>query len=225
MPGIDEFGEKTMRANSTPCLDIYQHISQCLEDMGYCIIKSALSDKITQELYQRVIRLPKKEFSRAGIGRRGDLHINSNYRTDEIHWLETTVPAEAAFLAWMEQLRLEMNHQLFMGLWDYEAHFAHYAPGTFYSRHLDAFKGTSNRVVTTVFYLNPEWVKNDGGDIFLYEDETSQTPFKIISPDMGTLVLFLSDQFPHEVVCAQRDRYSIAGWFRIKSLPTKLLFG
>ncbi len=39
-----------MRAYSTPCLDIYQHISQCLEDMGYCIIKSALSDKITQEL-------------------------------------------------------------------------------------------------------------------------------------------------------------------------------
>jgi len=199
-------------------MDIFQHISQHLADVGYCVLESALPDKITQGLYQRVTTLPKDEFSHAGIGRRGDFHLDNGFRTDKIYWLEATDSAETAFLEWMEQLRLGINRQLFMGLFDYEAHFAHYAPGTFYKRHLDAFKGSSNRVLTTVFYLNHQWVENDGGEILLYENETSQAPFKTILPHMGALVLFLSDQFPHEVVSAQRDRYSIAGWFRIKPM-------
>jgi SM-20-related protein len=34
---------------------------------------------------------------------------------------------------------------------------------------------------------------------------------------MGTLVVFLSDRFPHEVRQASRLRYSIAGWFRVNA--------
>jgi len=199
-------------------IDIFQHIPQQLAEAGYCILGSALPDDITQTLYQRVKALPEDTFSQAGIGRRKGLHIDNNYRTDKIHWLETTNTAEKAFLGWMEQLRLTINRELFMGLFDFEAHFAHYAPGAFYKRHLDAFKGSSNRVVTVVFYLNPEWCVADGGEILLYKDEASPVSFESIAPHMGTLLLFLSDRFPHEVICAQRDRYSIAGWFRIKSL-------
>jgi SM-20-related protein len=36
-------------------------------------------------------------------------------------------------------------------------------------------------------------------------------------PTYGTLVVFLSDEFPHEVLKAHRDRYSIAGWFRVNT--------
>lgn len=32
---------------------------------------------------------------------------------------------------------------------------------------------------------------------------------------LGTLVVFLSEEFEHEVLPAKRDRYSIAGWFRV----------
>ncbi|HEY8085443.1 MAG TPA: 2OG-Fe(II) oxygenase [Methylophilaceae bacterium] len=35
-----------------------------------------------------------------------------------------------------------------------------------------------------------------------------------ISPQGGTLVVFFSDQFWHEVLPAKRDRFSIAGWFK-----------
>jgi len=38
-----------------------------------------------------------------------------------------------------------------------------------------------------------------------------------VLPQLGTLVVFLSEEFPHEVLAAQRDRYSIAGWFRVNS--------
>ncbi|GAA75971.1 SM-20-related protein [Pseudoalteromonas sp. BSi20480] len=35
-----------------------------------------------------------------------------------------------------------------------------------------------------------------------------------ISPEAGTLVLFESERFVHEVLPAVDNRYSIAGWFR-----------
>jgi SM-20-related protein len=38
-----------------------------------------------------------------------------------------------------------------------------------------------------------------------------------VPPKNGTLVLFLSEEFPHEVLVAKKTRYSIAGWFRINN--------
>ena len=38
-----------------------------------------------------------------------------------------------------------------------------------------------------------------------------------ITPSFGTIVVFLSEEFPHEVLPAMRDRYAIAGWFRLNS--------
>ena len=39
----------------------------------------------------------------------------------------------------------------------------------------------------------------------------------MVTPSFGTIVVFLSEEFPHEVLPAKRDRYSIAGWFRLNS--------
>ncbi|MEJ2425981.1 MAG: 2OG-Fe(II) oxygenase, partial [Candidatus Thiodiazotropha sp.] len=33
----------------------------------------------------------------------------------------------------------------------------------------------------------------------------------------GQTVIFLSERFPHEVIPAQRDRYTIAGWYRVNN--------
>jgi SM-20-related protein len=41
-----------------------------------------------------------------------------------------------------------------------------------------------------------------------------------IAPLGGRLVLFLAADFEHEVLVADRDRYSIAGWFRRRELTT-----
>ena len=115
----------------------------------------------------------------------------------------------------MEQLRVEFNRSLFMGLFDYECHLAHYPNGAFYKKHLDAFKGRSNRVLTTVFYLNPEWREEDGGQLVIYgaQGEVLET----VLPQQGRLVVFLSDRFVHEVLPSKRDRFSVTGWFRINA--------
>ncbi|MCP4060155.1 MAG: 2OG-Fe(II) oxygenase, partial [Pseudoalteromonas sp.] len=100
--------------------------------------------------------------------------------------------------------------QFFMGLFDYECHYAKYTQGDFYKKHFDAFKGRSNRVFTTILYLNtPE----KGGELVIYKPKSKQIEI-IIKPTAGTLVMFESERFAHEVLPAINERYSIAGWFR-----------
>ena len=94
----------------------------------------------------------------------------------------------------MEHLRLNINRALFMGLFDFECHYSHYAPGDFYKRHVDAFKGESNRVLSTVLYLNPDWQSEDAGELVMYAPNSSNT-ISTVSPVF--------------------NRYSIADWFRI----------
>ena len=50
----------------------------------------------------------------------------------------------------------------------------------------------------------------------LYEPEGGRV-LERVCPAAGTMVIFLSEEFPHEVLPATQDRYSIAGWFRINS--------
>ena len=81
-------------------------------------------------------------------------------RNDRILWLSAEQAIENTYLKLMDELRTELNRQLFLGLFDYECHFAHYPKGAFYKKHLDAFKGRSNRRLTTVMYLNEDWQSN-----------------------------------------------------------------
>jgi len=199
-----------------------EHIAQNIAAQGCCIVDNAIPQHICQGLHQRITELPASTFKAMGIGRNTSSHLDKSYRSDTACWFTGEHQAEQAYLSWMETLRLAVNQQLFMGLFDYEAHFAHYAPQSFYKRHIDAFKletnkGQSNRKLTTVFYLNPNWHKNDGGELLIYQDHESDTPFQTVMPKMNRLVVFLSDEFPHEVLPAQQDRFSIAGWFRLKA--------
>lgn len=189
-------------------------IADALADTGYCLLHDALPDELSATLYQRIAHLRSDQFYRAGVGREQDLQLNSEVRRDRIHWLEGDDPSETAYLGWMERLRCGLNRRLFMGLFDYEGHFAHYPPGAFYARHLDAFRGHTNRILSTVFYLNPNWSAAQGGELLLYPEQGDAVLERVL-PRAGTLAIFLSDRFPHEVLPAASDRYSIAGWFRV----------
>ena len=110
----------------------------------------------------------------------------------------------------MEHIRTSLNRSFYLGLFDYESHFAKYEIGDFYKKHLDAFKGRSNRVFSTVCYLN---TPSKGGELLIYA-ENSNDVIARVSPKAGTLVVFESERFAHEVLAADDVRYSIAGWFR-----------
>ncbi|MBR9856679.1 MAG: proline hydroxylase [Gammaproteobacteria bacterium] len=158
--------------------------------------------------------LPPWELTPAAIGRARLQQTNEQIRTDKTRWLEGDTPIQRGYQAQMADLQLQLNRQLFMGLKDYECHYALYQTGDFYKKHLDAFRGRGNRRLTTVLYLNDDWQAGDGGELLVYAARGKTVTHRVL-PQAGTLVCFLSEDFPHEVLPARRDRLSIAGWFRI----------
>lgn len=136
-------------------------------------------------------------------------------RGDEILWLDEgeAGPAVRAWLARLEALRQAINRETFLGLFELEAHFARYGPGARYARHLDRFRDDARRVVTAILYLNEGWRPEDGGALRLWLDEAGESETVTVLPEGGTLVLFLSARFWHEVLPARRERLSLTGWF------------
>lgn len=149
---------------------------------------------------------------RAAVGRGAAQAVQPQIRGDHIQWLKAgQSDACNRYLALMEGLRLHLNRELFLGLDDYESHFAFYEPGAFYARHVDRFRDDDKRTVSVVIYLNDDWLAGQGGALRLHPDEASAQD---IAPLGGRMVLFLSAGMPHEVLPATRDRLSLAGWFR-----------
>ena len=195
---------------------LFDKIADNLVEKGYMVLPYFLNSEVSQGLFLDACQMDASHFKRAGIGRDKHQQINDFVRTDQIHWIAGNSICQNVFLNSMEQLRVELNRRLFMGLFDYECHFSHYGQGDYYKRHLDAFKGRSNRVLSTVFYLNPGWTQDDGGELVMYQKKSKEALLKV-TPLFGTFVIFLSERFPHEVLAAKRDRYSIAGWFRLNN--------
>lgn len=156
-------------------------------------------------------------FRPAGVGRGKDLQIREDIRRDHVMWLK---PGEfsfeqKAYLAKLELLRLAFNQRFFLGLFEFEGHFATYPEGAFYKAHLDRHTGTSDRIVTVILYLNEDWQPGDGGELKIWTTAgEKEGPFVLIEPRMGTMVSFLAGDFWHEVLPARKTRMSITGWFR-----------
>lgn len=157
------------------------------------------------------------EFRRAGVGRGKDLVIREDVRTDHVMWLRDNdvTLCQQRYLDRLEELRVALNRGLFLGLMDFEGHFAVYPEGGFYKPHLDRHRETSDRIVSVILYLNPGWEKGDGGELRIWTTPgDKEGEFEIIEPRMGTLVCFLAEDHWHEVLPAAKTRASITGWFR-----------
>jgi SM-20-related protein len=154
-------------------------------------------------------------FRAAGVGRGRSFRVRPDVRSDQVCWLEPHRQGEAVtgWLARMEGLRQSLNSSLFLGLFGYEAHFSVYPRGAFYRTHVDRFADAPLRTVSAVLYLNPRWKASDGGWLRVYQDAPGARPWRDVSPEAGTLVVFMSDRFPHEVLPANRRRWSLTGWF------------
>ena len=150
--------------------------------------------------------------SPAGVGRGQGLAVREGIRGDSIQWLEPG-QSEACdqYLQAMDELRQALNQAFYLGLEDYESHFALYPPGAFYQKHLDRFRDDDRRTVSAVYYLNDDWQAEQGGALRLYPQDGAELD---LLPTAGTLVLFISAELPHEVLPATRERLSLTGWFR-----------
>lgn len=188
-------------------------IADALAGPGWIVRPLALSADLCRALAEECrARLARGELRAAGVGRAVAVRVNEEIRRDAIQWLE---PGQAdscdAFLDAMDGLRSGLNRRLFLGLEDFECHFAAYAPGAFYQKHVDRFRDDDRRTVTAILYLNPQWGQTDGGELRLYPEARSALE---VPPEQGTLVVFLSAGLVHEVLPAARERLSLTGWFR-----------
>ncbi len=111
-------------------------------------------------------------------------------------------------------LKAAFNRTLFLGLTDFEGHYAAYPEGGFYERHKDGFRRDSARVVSFVLYLNRDWKPADGGRLRVYTKGQSGGESHVdVDPIGGTMVCFLSGESEHEVLLNHRPRFSLTGWF------------
>lgn len=183
-----------------------------LAESGVAISQDIISPQFTAALLEEALNL-QSSFKHAGISK--SAQIETNIRQDTTLWLNNTLPVGKKYLELMSQFQEVLNREFFLGLKSYEAHYARYQEGQFYKTHIDNFKSQGTRRITTVFFLNPAWNSNNSGELLIYSPD-SQELMLTVEPQATTLVVFKSETFPHEVKPPKgRDRWSIAGWFRI----------
>lgn len=196
-------------------------VPDLLAIQGYAIVPDFLTGTAVKTLVQEARQLHKAGMMRrAGTGKEAIIH--STLRADFIHWLEPPEcsAAQQHYLGRLETLRLQINQALQLGLFDFEGHLAIYPPGAFYRKHVDRFLQDNRRTLSCILYLNPDWCREDGGELRLYLDGGESGEYLDIPPVGGTLVTFLSARFWHEVLPANKDRISLTGWFRTRNGAT-----
>lgn len=185
-----------------------------LERTGYIVLDNALPDELLAALLARCRDDEPARFQAAHVGRGADKKRINSIRGDVISWLDETDSTDSAYLARMEELRLGLNAQLYLGLFDFECHYAIYTSGTGYAKHSDVLNGKKNRILSTVLYLNEGWQAGDGGELVMFEPD-GVAAIATVKPEFGRMIIFLSESFPHEVLLSRNTRRSIAGWFRV----------
>ncbi|MDX1670248.1 MAG: 2OG-Fe(II) oxygenase [Limnobacter sp.] len=202
---------------NSDCEALWSRMADDIRANGYSVQPNALSMGLGMALRQEMMDTNDQLFKLAGVGRENDFQKAQSIRQDQIRWITGSSNAQLAWLDWCKQLQVFLNRQLILGLFSFESHFAHYKPGAFYKTHVDSFRGQANRVLSLVAYLNADWHARDGGELVIYSPENPAQEVVRIEPTMGTVVAFLSEEFPHEVLPTAKDRYSIAGWYRLNT--------
>ncbi|QJW88177.1 2OG-Fe(II) oxygenase [Spirosoma taeanense] len=183
---------------------------------GYGIVDYFLTSSEVAALAARLHeRRAAGQFRAAGIGNQ-HVTVEHAIRGDEILWLDeaTATPEELAFLNRIGEFVDYVNRTCYLGLRDYEFHYALYPAGTFYKRHLDQFRSDSRRKLSVICYLNTDWQEADGGQLALFLPDGSSEREEVVLPVGGRLVCFESGRLEHEVRPATRERLSLTGWLK-----------
>ncbi|MGH9767037.1 MAG: 2OG-Fe(II) oxygenase [Blastocatellia bacterium] len=191
----------------------FSNIIDALAALGWAVGQDFLPPNTIESLAEEARRLLLAgRFSRAGVGRGAERQIRAEVRSDQILWLDENdlTAAQSRYWSEIESLRAELNREFFLGLASFESHYAFYPPGAFYRKHVDRFSDSDERAISCSLYLNSGWKEEDGGQLRLYAGDRQVEIF----PRAGTFVIFRSDNVPHEVTPAGKERFSLTGWFR-----------
>ena len=198
--------------------DLLDYISQEIYNNSYVVVDDFVDEGFRKALLKEQIDLLNQgQFTKAAIGKGDQRQVRTETRSDEVLWMDSTAlsPLQAIFWEKVAEVQQVLNRRCFLGLKSFEGHFARYPIGSFYKRHLDQFHAVPHRIVTIILYLNESWTEADGGQLRMYfPQEDGSERMEDVLPLGGRLVVFLSEEIPHEVLPTQKDRISITGWLR-----------
>ncbi len=187
---------------------LIENIVNTIYEKGYSITQDFVSSKIIDDL---LIEFEKQKLNlrEANIGKNENKLLAKEIRSDKIVWLERTTELSNLFFSSLDELIIQLNRRCFLGVNDFEFHFACYETGTFYKRHKDAFTNDAARKISVILYLNKSWQASHGGELMIY---TKDSEIKV-EPKAGTLVVFESI-LEHEVLLSNATRISLTGWLK-----------
>lgn len=172
-----------------------------------------LSEELAAKLKIDLISLfQDDQFNSAGTGNHETLQTNQLIRKDKIYWLDRNHnnPFQNSFFDLLDDFIVYLNSTCFTGISGYEFHYTYYEKDSFYKKHIDQFKNNNDRAFSMIIYLNENWKKEDGGELNIFQCNSSQ----LISPLSGKCVFFKSSELAHEVLVTQLPRLSITGWLK-----------
>jgi len=210
---------------------------ETLRDQGYVIVEDFLpSESWMEALREDVLQLRQKnKFKIAKIGQDSTNALNEEIRVAETCFLgrdkpelrDVPNPVRERLYDVLDTLRLDLqegehNANLDPNLSEFL--YAYYPTGGFYRRHRDAVKGSASwlREYSLLLYLNDESYDPDidGGRLRVHFDSggdflpAGEAPlFQDVDAHGGTLVIFESNKFPHEVLDTMAERFAVVGWY------------
>lgn len=192
-----------------------EHIVRELRSKGWARQEGVLDPEHLERI-NGYFNFHHSEFRPAKVGPKDKRVRQVEIRGDHTFWLDPQNPPDvfAPLIDFLDELKRMVNSRLFLGLKEFECHLAYYEAGSFYKKHSDRHSKDSSRSLSFVFYLNEQWSEDDGGELVLYHQDG--TVLEKILPRPGAFVSFLSEDFPHEVLPAKRERRSLTGWMHSK---------
>lgn len=192
-----------------------------LAEKDYVVIDDFFDPGIYQKIVDFfLLKQAENEFSKAALGDAFSRQIVSEIRGDFSYWLDKKKDEQIRQLfELIEEMISLLNRYCFLSLSGYEFHFTHYPKASFYKKHLDQFKGRSNRLVSVIIYMNKDWRSGDGGELRMFDKGKQEI---IVNPIANRCVLFKSDKIVHEVLRTNVGRNSLTGW--LLYLPTDVAY-
>ena len=182
---------------------------------GYAVCDDFLEPSEVKNLLNTFAqRYESGKFKDASIGKQSEAHKAARVRGDQILWLETnSVDVAERMLLNKNQAFVDyLNQTCYLGIVGTEIHFAKFNVGKFYRRHRDTFQAQKGRILSVIYYLNPNWIPENGGNLIIYTSENGIEKGIVIEPLAGRLVCFESEKLEHEVSEAFAERFSVTGW-------------
>jgi SM-20-related protein len=203
---------------------------QDLKDHKYVVIPDFLASSLEEDLRDDVRQLRSSgKFNIAKIGQDATNALNTDIRVAETCFLgrdklsDAPSPSREQLYQVLEQVRADLSEEKPLDDQLTELLYAYYPQGGFYRRHRDAIRGSASvlRTYSLLLYLNKDWdTAQDKGELRMHFDSGGdelpageEANYRDVEPLGGTLILFESDAFPHEVLDTTKERLAVVGWY------------